>query len=82
MKATYIGKTKDRFSDEVHLFYRYRGKEYMITDPHNGYSESLATQHKAEQARIDRELSEKSEPEPYTNEVEQALDALFTYWNN
>ena len=83
MKATYIGKTKDRYSDEVHLFYRYRGKEYMVTDPHNGYSETLAQQHKAEQARIDREILENSKPhKPYTNEVEQALDMLFEYWNS
>ena len=80
MKATYLGKSKDKYSDAVHLFYRYRGQQYMITDPHNGYSESLAAQHKSEQARIDRELNDPQEIKPYTGEVDKALNALFELW--
>ena len=49
----------------------------------NDNSESLRDQHKREQARIDRELSENQKPiQPYTGEVEKALDELFEYWNN
>ena len=82
MKATYLGKTKDKYGDEVHLFYSYKGKEYMITDPHNGQSESLAQQHRREQARIDRELSETENHKPYVNDVDKAIDMLLEYWNS
>lgn len=59
MKAEYIGKVKDKNGYAVHLFYRYRGYEYMITDEHNGYSETLAQKHKDEQNRIDMIIVEK-----------------------
>ena len=59
MKAKYIGKCRDRNGYAVHLFYSYRGYEYMITDEHNGYSESLAKKHKYEQKRIDEAIAEK-----------------------
>ena len=59
MKAKYIGKCRDRNGYAVHLFYSYRGYEYMITDEHNGYSESLAEKHKYEQKRIDEAIAEK-----------------------
>ena len=53
MRAKYIGKVRDRNGYAVHLFYEYRGHEYMITDEHNGYSETLKEKHEAEQKRID-----------------------------
>lgn len=56
MKAEYIGMYRHKFDTGVDLFYRYRGKEYVITDEHNGYSEPMWVKHKNEQARIDREL--------------------------
>ena len=61
MKAEYLGKVKDKNGYAVHLFYKYRGHEYMITDEHNGYSESMNEKHKAEQDRIDNlfEMKEK-----------------------
>lgn len=55
-KAKYLGKVKDRNGYAVYLFYRYKGHEYMITDEHNGYSESIWEKHKYEQDRIDRIL--------------------------
>lgn len=54
MKAKYKGKVRDRNGYAVHLFYEYRGHEYMITDPHNGCSETMAEQHRCEQERIDK----------------------------
>jgi len=60
-KAVYKGRVKDRYSDAVHLFYEYRGREYMITDEHNGYSETMATKHRNEQERIDREIEAEKE---------------------
>lgn len=59
MKAKYIGKHKDRNGYAVHLFYNYRGYEYMITDEHNGYSESLVEKHRYEQKKIDKVIEEK-----------------------
>lgn len=58
-KAIYKGKCKDKNGYAVHLFYEYRGYEYMITDEHNGYSESMYTKHKIEQERIDKLISER-----------------------
>lgn len=59
MNAVLIGKVKDKYNAyRTDLVYEYRGKTYVITAYDNGYSESLRDQHKREQARIDRELSE------------------------
>ena len=82
--AVLIGKVKDKYNAyRTDLVYEYRGKTYVITAYDNGYSESLRDRHKREQARIDRELSENQKPiQPYTGEVEKALDELFEYWNN
>lgn len=67
MKAEYLGKVKDKNGYAVHLFYKYRGHEYMITDEHNGYSESMNEKHKAEQDRIDNlfEMKEKKNDSPF-----------------
>lgn len=77
-KAEYTGCSKDKYTDTVYLFYKYKGKEYMITDTHNGYSETLAEQHKREQAKIDKQIEEDKKkplvPEPYNNEAEKAIE--------
>lgn len=78
MKAKYIGKYRDKYGYAVHLFYEYRGKEYMITDEHNGYSESLAEQHRKEQTRIDRELNNPVDTEIIsTNDAEEGFNIFF-----
>ena len=68
MNAVLIGKVKDKYNAyRTDLVYEYRGKTYVITAYDNGYSESLREQHKREQSRIDRELSENQKPiQPYT----------------
>lgn len=58
-KATFTGKVRDRNGYAVHLFYEYRGHEYMVTDEHNGYSEPMWVKHKNEQERIDREIADE-----------------------
>lgn len=59
-KAAYKGKVFDRNGYAVHLLYEYRGHEYMITDGHNGYSESIKSQHCFEQSRIDQLIDNRS----------------------
>ena len=66
MKAKYIGKCQDTNGYAVHLFYEYRGHEYMITDEHNGYSETIAEKHRNEQKRIDVLLEQEKEQEKET----------------
>lgn len=61
-RARYIGKLYHRHDRAVDLFYEYRGHEYMITDAHNGYSETIKEQHAREQARIDRAIEETNAP--------------------
>ena len=67
MKARYVGKVRDRNGYAVHLFYEYRGYEYMITDEHNGYSQTLREKHKAEQKRIDDIIDNKNKTENKTD---------------
>ena len=67
MIAKYIGKVRDRNGYAVHLFYEYRGHEYMITDENNGYSETVREKHKAEQKRID-DIIENEKKENKTGE--------------
>ena len=59
-RAVYKGKVRDRNGYAVHLFYEYRGREYMITDEHNGYSQTIAEKHREEQARIDEYIEQRS----------------------
>lgn len=56
LKAKFVGKVRDKNGYAVHLFYKYRGREYMITDEHNGYSQTMAEKHREEQMRIDKEI--------------------------
>lgn len=81
-KAEYIGRAFDRNGYAVHLFYRYRGHEYMVTDEHNGYSVPMAAKHKWEQDRIDKEIADAEKPkrEPKYEETAQAgFDAFMEY---
>lgn len=61
MKAIYKGKCRDKNGYAVHLFYEYRGHEYMVTDEHNGYSEPMSVKHRYEQEKIDRLIDTKQE---------------------
>lgn len=82
-KAEYIGKVTDKYPTHgghaVNLFYRYRGHEYMVTDMHNGYSETLAEQHKREQKKIDRIIEEQFNPSIHTEPAEIGLNMFFDY---
>lgn len=78
-KAKYIGKIRDKNRYAVHLFYEYRGREYMVTDEHNGYSVPMWEKHRDEQQRIDHliELEEKQKAAPASNEDPDAWWDLF-----
>ena len=83
-KAVYIGKCRDKNGYAVHLFYKYRGHEYMITDEHNGYSETLATKHEREQAKIDKLIEDQNGPDKpfrYEDTAEYGFDLFWDYIN-
>ena len=83
-KAKFTGKVRDRNGYAVHLFYEYRGHEYMVTDEHNGYSEPMWVKHKNEQERIDREIEEskKSIQEwKYEGSAQEGFDLFWEYVN-
>ncbi len=80
-KAEYIGKCRDRNGYAVHLFYRYRGHEYMVTDEHNGYSEPLAEKHRYEQERIDRLIDSAQEPKKETRYEDTAQAGFDLFWS-
>lgn len=79
MKAIYKGKVKDRNGYATHLFYEYRGHEYMITDENNGYSEPLWVKHKSEQARIDQIIDSQFNPSIHTEPAEIGINKFFEY---
>ena len=82
MKAKYTGKVRDRNGYAVHLFYEYRGHEYMITDEHNGYSQTMAEKHKDAQDRIDKEIEEANKPQQplkYEDTADYAFDLFMDY---
>ena len=83
MKAKYIGKVKDKNGYAVHLFYEYKGREYMVTDEHNGYSEPMWVKHKNEQERIDREIKEAQKPKAeikYEDTSDYAVNELMKFF--
>lgn len=80
MKAKYIGKTRDRYTRAVHLVYEYRGREYIVTDEHNGYSGTLAEQHRREQERIDIELARPEHEEETNGEPNDAETGFDIFW--
>lgn len=76
MRAKYKGKVRDKNGYAVHLFYEYRGREYMITDEHNGYSETMREKHVAAQEEIDRQIvQETADTIGISNEFD--LDEIF-----
>lgn len=79
MNAKYLGKTLDDNGYAVHLFYEYRGHEYMITDEHNGYSETVRSKHLWEQQRIDNMIAEEEKRKNLSEENKQGftLDEIF-----
>lgn len=79
MNAKYLGKTLDDNGYAVHLFYEYRGHEYMITDEHNGYSETIRSKHLCEQKRIDDIIAEEEKRKTLPEENKQGftLDEIF-----
>lgn len=79
MNAKYLGKTLDDNGYAVHLFYEYRGHEYMITDEHNGYSETVRGKHLWEQQRIDNMIAEEEKRKNLPEENKQGftLDEIF-----
>lgn len=80
-KAKYINKIHDRNGYAVHMFYEYRGHEYMVTDEHNGYSEPMSEKHRHEQERIDKLIEREAEMTgEYRNEAEEALNELMMFW--
>lgn len=81
-KAEFIGKVRDRNGYSVHLLYKYRGHEYMITDEHNGYSEPMFVKHRNEQNRIDREIEEEQNPKKeykYEDSAEYGFNLFWDY---
>lgn len=81
-KAEFVGKVRDRNGYAVHLFYKYRGHEYMITDEHNGYSEPMFVKHRNEQERIDREIEEEQKPKKeykYEDSAEYGFNLFWDY---
>ena len=83
-KAIYKGKVRDKNGYAVHLFYEYRGHEYMITDEHNGYSEPMWVKHRNEQERIDREIEDAEKPIKewqYKGSAQEGFDAFWEYVN-
>lgn len=82
MKAKYTGKVRDRNGYAVHLFYEYRGHEYMITDEHNGYSQTTFEKHRDAQDRIDKEIEEANKarkPLKYEDTADYAFDLFMAY---
>lgn len=79
MNAKYLGKTLDDNGYAVHLFYEYKGHEYMITDEHNGYSETMRAKHLWEQQRIDDMIAEEEKRKTLPEENKQGftLDEIF-----
>lgn len=82
-RATFKGKVRDRYGYAVHLFYEYRGYEYMVTDEHNGYSEPMWLKHKIEQDRIDQMIERKNnqKAENNSNPEDDAQVGFDLFWD-
>lgn len=81
-RAIYKGKVRDRNGYAVHLFYEYRGHEYMVTDEHNGYSEPMFVKHQNEQRRIDEEIEREKLPRKewtYEGSAQEGFDIFWSY---
>ena len=87
-KAKYLGKYVYKYTvrgvHPVDLFYEYRGREYIVTDMHNGIDD-LAAQHAAEQARIDRLIEKEAKPDKeyrYEDSGDYGFDLFWQYVNS
>ena len=64
--------------EHTELVYEYRGYTYIVTKDNNGYmGESLAAQHRKEQAAIDYKIAHKDDPIPEWNDDAQKAFELF-----
>lgn len=64
-KATFKGKTYDRYNQKWILTYEYKGHEYDVIDGGwKGGEQPLYIQHRDEQQRIDREIEERNNQKP------------------
>lgn len=79
--AVFKGKIRDKNGYAVHLFYEYRGHEYMITDEHNGYSEPMWVKHKNEQNRIDHMIEANAKPAEHVKYEDTAEYGFDVFWN-
>ncbi|MBO7412782.1 MAG: hypothetical protein J6U20_03860 [Fibrobacter sp.] len=81
MKARFVCKCRDNGNAYItHLFYEYRGREYMVTLYANGCcAESLREQHRREQERIDGILDTPEKIEPPAGDVEKAMADFWAY---
>ena len=81
-KAKFKCKIRDKYPTRgvypVHLFYEYRGREYMVTDMHNGI-DNLREQHLFEQRRIDKIISEQTTEVNGTEPAEVGFDMFLEY---
>ena len=75
-RAEYKGKTRDKYTGEISLFYEYRGMEYMIRDAGWKMSplDSIPIQHKKEQKKIDDILEQKNKDKDKTYKYEDTAD--------
>ncbi len=80
-KAKYTGKIRDRNRYAVHMFYEYKGHEYMVTDEHNGYSVPMAEKHRIEQERIDMMIEAANKQKAPAKEEETADYGFEVFWN-
>lgn len=84
-EAEYVGMAYDRNGYDLHLFYTYRGHEYVITKYRHETNETLKTQHQREQQRIDKIVDEEMKPQkPYKYEdtVDYAMKKFFEMVEN
>lgn len=89
-KAKFLGACKsnpfDRHAwEHTDLLYEYRGHQYIVTRHNNGYSsDTLAMQHKQEQARIDDLIEHENDPIPewkYEGSAQEGFDLFWEYVN-
>lgn len=90
-KAKFITAIKNKNPFDKHawehtdLLYEYRGYQYIITKHNNGYAfDSLRTQHKEEQKRIDEMIEKQNQPIPewkYEGSALEAFDELYKFWD-
>lgn len=76
-KAQYVGKAYDKNGYDVHLFYQYRGYEYLITKYGCETNETLRQQHQSEQERIDKIIKEEKKvkkPYRYEDTMDYAIE--------